>query len=157
MNYLVMVCPNGYFIWINGPFAGRDNDRAAFNQTVFAQETCSLLSPGEYILCDGGFRGPGHIIHQFVETDLQGETGEDLHEMLLFNEEFDLNRARVEAAIGKLKRRAQALSKKYPREPYRQADLLFAAAKLLNYLRDLRYIQALNQVTDMDIDMDIDM
>lgn len=75
---------------------------------------------------------------------------EEYQDMVKWNEEFDFNRTRVEAAIGKLKRRAQSLSKKYPRDGARQAELLTATACLLNYLRDFRTQQALivNQLVD---------
>jgi hypothetical protein len=150
-NFLVVVDPFGCFTWIKGPVPGRGNDRIVFNDTPFVNDDCDMLITDEEMLGDGGFRGPGRLLHQWLQGDLErAKSPEEYRDMVNWNEEFDLNRTRVEAAIGKLKRRSQSLSKKYPRDGARQAELLTATACLLNYLRDIRTQQSLvvNQLVD---------
>jgi hypothetical protein len=113
------------------------------------------LSKGEVILVDGGFRGPGHILHQFLiddfiqvdeDANLSAQEKESLKaDMRNWNVEFDLNRARIEATISKLKHRAQSLATRFPRAREQQAPLFFAAARVLNRTRTLRLQAALRK------------
>jgi len=144
-NYLITCDPIGFIINVTGPFEGRGNDRAAINTTDFVDVNTSLLSPGELILVDGGFTGPGPIIHQFTKKELEAETDEsERKRMLEWNEEFELNRAMIEHVIHNVKNRAQALADKYPRDKSKQPDLFFAACKICNRIRQLRLEFALN-------------
>jgi len=58
-NYVIAVDAYGFILYISQPFAGRGNDRGAFNTTPFARSDCPLVSPGELIIVDGGLPGDG--------------------------------------------------------------------------------------------------
>ena len=137
-NYLICVDALGLVIYLNGPYAGRGNDRSAFNQTPFVQHMCSLLSEGEIIMADGGFAGPGHILHQFVSNDFKGVTEDQRARMERFNEDFILNRSLVEHCIHRVKNRVKSLQKRFSRALERQDDLVKAACCVYNRQRRLR-------------------
>jgi len=102
----------GWVIYLNVPYDGRDNDRSAFNETTFVNQTCELLSEGDdIILADGGFAGPGHVLHQFTANDLKGTNEEGKTQMQLFNENFILTRSLIEHCTHRVKNRVKALQK----------------------------------------------
>ena len=76
-NYLICADAIGFVTFISGPFVGQANDRAAFKTTPFVNSDCELLSPGEMILVDGGFRGPGRTIHQFTAKEFVDDMSEE--------------------------------------------------------------------------------
>jgi len=139
----------GLVIYRKGPFPGSGNDRSAFNTTPFVEEACNLLSEGELILTDGGFRGPGHIIHQFVEQELNQassvEAGVNMHD---FNEEFIFNRTLVEHCIHRLKSRVKMLQKRYPMKRESQPILFDAACCIYNRIRRIRLKHSIDLYTE---------
>lgn len=142
-NYLICADALGFVIWTAGPFAGHDPDRAIFNTTPFVQSSCPLLSQGEVILVDGGFKGEGHIVHQFTMDELRPMTEDERARVAAFNEDFSHNRSPVEHCIHRVKSRMQALAKRWPRALHRQAELFNAATKVYNRCRRLRMEHAL--------------
>jgi hypothetical protein len=143
-NYLICADALGFIIWHAGPYGGHDNDRAIFNNTPFVQPDCPLLSDGEMILVDGGFAGEGHIIHQFTQKELEALTEEERRRFSWFNEDFTHNRSPIEHCIHRVKNRAQALAKRWPRALHRQGELLSASVKMYNRIRRLRMEHALS-------------
>jgi hypothetical protein len=143
-NYLICADALGFVIYTAGPFGGKDNDRGAFNSTPFVLPNCSLLSEGELILVDGGFAGEGHILHQFTRRELMAMTQEERARIASFNEDFTHNRSPIEHCIHRVKNRAQALARRWPRTLYRQENLFTAATRLYNRCRRLRLEHALN-------------
>jgi DDE superfamily endonuclease len=142
-NYLICADALGFVIYTAGPFGGRDNDRGVFNTTPFVQRTCPLLSDGEVILVDGGFAGEGHILHQFTERELMQLTKEERERIACFNEDFTHNRSPIEHCIHRVKNRAQALARRWPRALQRQAELFTAATLVYNRCRRMRMEHAL--------------
>jgi hypothetical protein len=142
-NYLICADALGFVIYTDGPFDGKDNDRGAFNTTPFVQPVCPLLSEGEVILVDGGFAGPGHALHQFTQRELKNLTLEEKERVASFNEDFAHNRSPIEHCIHRVKNRAQALARRWPRTLHRQSELFTAAVKVYNRCRRLRMEHAL--------------
>jgi hypothetical protein len=142
-NYLICADALGFVIYTDGPFDGKDNDRSAFNTTPFVQPVCPLLSEGEVILVDGGFAGPGHALHQFTQRELKNLTLEEKERVASFNEDFAHNRSPIEHCIHRVKNRAQALARRWPRTLHRQSELFTAAVKVYNRCRRLRMEHAL--------------
>jgi hypothetical protein len=88
-NYIICADALGFVTYIKGPFEGRGNDRAAFNETPFVHRDCELLSEGELILVDGGFKGPGHTLHQFTASEFMADMSEEEKKRFrAFNEDF---------------------------------------------------------------------
>lgn len=137
-NYLICVDALGLVIYLNGPYAGRKNDRSAFNETPFVKEMCDLLSDGEIILADGGFAGPGHVLHQFTANDMKGTDNDQKTQMQLFTEDFILNRSLIEHCIHRVKNRVKALQKRFSRALRKQDELVRAACCVYNRHRRLR-------------------
>ena len=137
-NWLICADALGFVIWTAGPFAGHDNDRAVFNTTPFVDSNCPLLSPGEVILVDGGFRGEGHILHQFTQGELLAMSEDERERVASFNEDFLHNRSPIEHCIHRVKSRAQALTKRWPRALHKQGALFDAAVRLYNRCRRMR-------------------
>ena len=135
--YLICADALGFVIWMDGPFGGHDSDRTVFNSTPFAQRECPLLSPGEVLLVDGGFKGEGHILHQFTLNELAPMTEEDRVRVAAFNEDFTHNRSPIEHCIHRVKSRMQALAKRWPRAREKQGGLFNAAVKVYNRCRSV--------------------
>ena len=145
-NYIICADALGFVTYIKGPFEGRGNDRAALNETPFVHRDCELLSEGELILVDGGFKGPGHTLHQFTATEFMADMSEEEKKRFrAFNEDFTHNRSPIEHCIHKVKNRAQSLAYRFPRARDRQAALFTAAAKIYNRSRRVRMEHALSQ------------
>lgn len=143
-NYLIICDFMGLIIFHSDAFCGRDNDRAAFNQSTFVTTVCPLLSAGEKLLSDGGFQGPGHIFHQHTAQELLDASPAERPDMVMWNQEFDLNRTLIEHTIHRLKNRAQGLATRFPRSMDKQSHLFSAAACLCNKLRLLRMQQQMD-------------
>jgi hypothetical protein len=137
-NWLICADALGFVTWFSGPFPGNSTDRTLFNNTPFAVDDCPLLSKDEVILVDGGFRGEGHIIHQFTQGELLSLTEEERERVASFNEDFLHNRSPIEHCIHRVKSRAQALTKRWPRTLDKQGYLFSAAVKLYNRCRRMR-------------------
>jgi hypothetical protein len=142
-NYLICADALGFVIWTAGPFGGHDPDRAVFNTTVFVQTDCRLLSEGEVVLVDGGFKGEGHIIHQFTQDEMCQLSEDERARIASFNEDFLHNRSPIEHCIHRVKSRMQSLSKRWPRALHRQGDLFTAATKIYNRCRRMRMERAM--------------
>jgi hypothetical protein len=148
-NYLICADALGFVIYTAGPFGGKDNDRGALNTTPFVLSDCPLLSEGELILVDGGFAGEGHILHQFTQRELMVMTPEERARIASFNEDFLHNRSPIEHCIHRVKNRAQALAKRWPRALERQQQLFTAATRVYNRCRRLRMEHALRLRQDI--------
>jgi DDE superfamily endonuclease len=142
-NYLICADALGFVTWTAGPYGGHDPDRAVFNTTAFSQFDCPLLSEGEVILVDGGFEGDGNIVHQFTQRELRLMSSEEQNRVGPFNEDFLHNRSPIEHCIHRVKNRAQALTKRWPRSLCRQGSLFTAATKVYNRCRRMRMEYAL--------------
>ena len=142
-NYLICADALGFVIYTAGPFGDRDNDRGAFNTRPFVQSDCPLQSEGEVVLVDGGFEGDGHVLHQFAERELMQLTSEERERIARFNEDFTHNRSPIEHCIHRVKSRAQALARRWPRALSRQAELFTAATRVYNRCRRIRMEHAL--------------
>jgi hypothetical protein len=137
----------GLIIFISGPHSGRNTDRKLWNESVFGETICKLLSPGEFIIADGGFIGPSqHILVPHKAPQINSAPPELKKEMLLFNEELTMNRSQVEHIIHVLKNRAQSLASRYPRDRERQSKLLYASARLANRIKRLRLEHQLSKL-----------
>ena len=138
-NYFIAVDAHGFILYISEPFPGRSNDRGAFNTTPFASSDCSLVSPHEYIIVDGGFPGDGPLLQPFTRPSIKKvQNAEVRQQMIMANENLSLDRALVEHCIHTLKNRAQSLADRYSRTRERQAFLMQAAARIVNRILLLR-------------------
>lgn len=143
-NYLICADALGFVTWTAGPFGGSDPDKVIFKTTSFTELECPMLSEGEVILVDGGFEGEGHILHQFVQKELWAMTAEERERVASFNEDFLHNRSPIEHCIHRVKCRAQALTRRWPRALHRQGELFHAATRIYNRCRRLRMHHAMS-------------
>ena len=91
------------------------------------------------ILVDAGFRGEGHILHQFAQQELMAMTSEEREYIASrLNEDFTHHRSPIEHCIHRVKNRAQSLAKRWPRALDRQAELFTAATRVYNRCRRMR-------------------
>jgi len=134
----------GVILKVEGPFPGRHNDRACYNQSEMGQHPEQFLSEGERILADGGFIGGGPLLVPIHQTVIQKEANEERKErMQEANEEIKDNRMLVEDVFGWLKARAKRLGHRYGRARERQAEEFTAACRVHNFVRRGRISHAL--------------
>ena len=148
-NYLVCVNYLGFVLSIEGPYVGRENDRADYKQSDLFHNYAQYTSDGEYILADGGFvNGPNLLvpIHQTVidkQTDSDGREG-----MMAYNKEFTSNRLIVEDVFGWIKDSVCVLNTAWPQSLERQALVFKAACRVHNFKRLLRMEYAMRNAAD---------
>lgn len=142
------------------PFAGKANDRSVFtNLSAFlsvaeqlvikhGEEEETVVEHGERIIADGGFFGPGPVLcpykyDVYIREKTKGTTPEEKQDIattiLTYNEELTLNRSAVENSVHLIKSRAQILQGQYSRSRECQTQLFYAAARLVNRIRRLRF------------------
>ena len=77
---------------MEGPFAGRMNDRACYDSSELGQHYERFLSEGERILADGGFVGGHPLLVPIHQTVIQRQEDEERKErMQAVNEEVKDN------------------------------------------------------------------
>lgn len=174
-NLLVYTDALGFIRLIEGPFAGHSNDRSVFKESVIYKNPSRFLGDserivltfseditleGERIIADGGFFGSGPVLcpvkYDMAQTEeKKAETPEEKQQIsdyiAAYNEELTLNRSAVENSIHIIKNRAQSLLGAYTRSRECQTDLFYAAARLVNRIRRLRYDNqiAMNKLAQM--------
>jgi len=145
-NYLVCVDYLGMVRYIEGPWEGRPNDRACYNESKLSVEQAEFVSGDEQILADGGFVGGAGLLVPIHQDTLNNKQSEEARRgMQNYNEEFTANRLIVEDVFGWLKERACVLNKAWKRHRDRQGPTFYAACKLHNFLRMIRIDYALQQ------------
>jgi hypothetical protein len=138
-NYLLAVDAFDYVLYASDPFPGRSNDRGAFNTTEFVRDDCTLVSPGECIIVDGGFPGRGPLLQPYTKPQMDAaESDERRRQMAIQNENLTLDRVLVEHCIHTLKSRAQSLIGRFPGARERQALLFRSAVLFQNRIHCLR-------------------
>jgi hypothetical protein len=137
MNYLFVVDPNGFVIYVDGPYAGRRVDQEVAVNSELIQQEERYFSPGERILADGGFPGISRFIIPYrkdqIEADI--ETKESKRE---FNNILTLTRSKVEHLLHRIKSRAQSLANRFNRNKGSQQRAVKAAVLIYNWTRRLR-------------------
>jgi hypothetical protein len=144
-NYLVCVNVLGVIIKVEGPWPGRQNDRAVYNQCSLALHPEQYFSEGERVLADGGFVGGSPLIvpiHSTVMAKMQNE--ETKEEMKEINREFTSNRLLVEDVFSWLKARAHVLDSRFKRKREHQPEAFYAACRLHNFVRVQRIHYAMS-------------
>ena len=151
-NYLVLVDWLGMVLHIDGPHAGRENDRADYKASELFTDPGKYVHPDEYILADGGFIDGPQLLVPIHSTVINNQTDEDSKAgMTAYNKEFTANRLIVEDVFGWLKARACVLNTAWPRQLDRQATIFNAACRLHNFARMLRMEYAMQlPATDPD-------
>ena len=146
-NYLCYVDYMGMVIKVEGPWAGRPNDRACYNISDFKRNQSNFLTGDEQVLADGGFiGGPGLLVPIHADTyDQPGLDEQARHGMMKYNEEFTANRLIVEDVFGWLKARACIFSQPWARKLDKQGALFKAACRLHNFARLIRIDYALHR------------
>ena len=145
-NYLVCVDYLGMVRYIEGPWEGRPNDRACYNECKLSKQQAEFLSGEERILADGGFvGGPGLLVPIHQDTYSQPMDEQAREGMMDYNQEFTANRLIVEDVFGWLKERACVLNRAWARHRDRQGPIFYAACKLHNFSRMIRIDYALQR------------
>lgn len=145
-NYLIAANALSLIVYIDGPHPGRDNDRGAFNKSVFVTNASNMLSEGEVILTDGGFIGDGPHLFPFTQAALDAApTQQERDNMTEYNQVLTMNRSMIEHCIHKVKNRAQSLASRFSRSKHIQVDLVQAAARLYNRTQRMRMQYSLDQ------------
>ena len=144
-NYLVCVDYLGMVRYVEGPWEGRPNDRACYNECKLNTQQAEFVSGDEKILADGGFvGGPGLLVPIHQDTYSQPLTERARQGMMNYNEEFTANRLIVEDVFGWLKERACVLNSAWARHREKQETVFYAACKLHNFTRMIRIDYALS-------------
>jgi hypothetical protein len=144
-NYLVVVNPFALVIYVDGPYPGRMNDRACWNQSPLAISPSAFLSEGELIIADGGFiGGEGLLCPVDAMTIGRLESKEEQQRLLSFNDEITEARVLVEDVFSWLKARARILGTRFPRKREMQSDVFVATCCLYNFVR-LKRIEFSNE------------
>lgn len=145
-NFLVHVNVLGVVLKVEGPFPGRRNDRADYNDSEVAQHPNQFLSEGERIIADGGFVGGHPLIVPIHRTVIEREKNQERKaRMEDINEELKDNRLLVEDVFSWLKARAKRLNFRYGRAREKQAGEFFAVCRVHNFVRRKRITAALNK------------
>jgi len=131
-NFLVVCNPIGVIIWVDGPFLGIENDRAAWKQSALFTRRSEHFSSGEKLLADGGFDGGSHLLCPVRVSNIHSE------DLIEFNVEVSNDRVLVEDVFGWLKARARILALRYGRDVQKHAAAFYAACRWYNALRLLR-------------------
>ena len=145
-NYLVCVDYLGLVRYIEGPWAGRPNDRACYNECKLSKQQADFLQGDEKILADGGFVGGSGLLVPIHQDILSSPMTEQAKQgMLNYNAEFTANRLIVEDVFGWLKERACVLNTAFARHRSKQEAIFYAACKLHNFIRMIRIDYALSR------------
>ena len=95
MKTLAVINKHGYFIYCDPLVKGRRNDRDQWTMCDLYLNAGKYFSDGEWLACDGGFRGDGPQIYSFDDTL-------GLPDRQLYNLAFREIRVGVENAFGRV-------------------------------------------------------
>jgi hypothetical protein len=138
--YLIYIDPHGFFRRIEGPWPGKNADRAVFMQSDVYANSSEYLAKDEMILVDGGFRGEGPILYPYNKTELE-KAGDEKEKYKAYNELLTESRSLVEHAIHRLKSRAAILASRFMKDKAKQLKIVQCAAMLFNWTRKIRIIK----------------
>ena len=128
----------------------RQREEAVETKALAGLFNCLLLSECGDTDPEGEMKeteNTGHILHQFTQGELLKMSEEERARVASFNEDFLHNRSPIEHCIHRVKSRAQALTKRWPRALHRQGELFGAAVKLYNRCRRMRLHHRLPYMT----------
>ena len=135
-NFLVCVDFLGVIIHVEGPFAGRGNDRGVYNSSEIGRHPERFFSEGERLLADGGFVGGGPLLVPIHGTVIDKTSTEEGKAVLReINQEVSDNRVLVEDVFGWIKGRAHVLDHRYRGRREAQAEVFYASCRLHNFVR----------------------